>query len=75
MLVKFVLKESNGNIMTENKWEFELDNSEILVLLQANEVFYPRGDNGWGTHCTIIHTIYEMYQEPRFLEVHLKENE
>jgi hypothetical protein len=74
MLVKFILDESNGNILRENYWELEMDNSEILVLLQSKEVFYPKGD-GSGVHCTIQHTLYEMFQEPKLLEVHLKEND
>ena len=74
MLVKFILEESNGDILRENEWQMEINNSEIQILLQSKEIFFPKKDN-WGVHCTIQHTIYEMFQEPRFLEVHLKENE
>jgi hypothetical protein len=72
LLVKFELEDSNGNILSKNRWQMEMDNSEILTLLQSKEIFYPRGD-GEGVFCAIENTIFEVFQQPRFLEIILKE--
>lgn len=74
MLVKFELEDRHGNFLSENRLEKVMTQEEINLMFMTNEIFYPLG-NGHGTFCQIVHTIFEMVQEPQFIEVHLKEND
>lgn len=73
MLVKLILEDRNGNFLEENQKEIDMSYEEVQLLLQTDEVYFP---SGWrGTFCHVVHTIFEMVQEPRFIEIHLKEHE